>query len=313
MSVRVSTDNFVRAETARMFDGTLQRSELNEWWHLRGPVPLDAQSVIRMNRDTLYSSAIVDISKGATVTLPDVGDRYISVMVINEDHYINRILTEPGNHHLGVDEFETPYVAVTARTFVDPGDANDVAAVNAAQDEMRIDAASAAAYSHPDYDVATLDETRDALLTLSQGLPDTHRMFGAASDVDPIRHLIGTAFGWGGLPETEAFYVFESEPRPAGHQRITFRDVPVDSFWSFTVYDRNGYFGANPYDSYSLNSVTSHPDPDGSVTIDLAPTDDGYRNFLYVMDGWNYAIRFYRSRPAILDGSWEPPAPTSID
>ncbi len=33
-----------------------------------------------MNRDTLYSSVLVDISKGATFTMPDSGKRYMSVM-----------------------------------------------------------------------------------------------------------------------------------------------------------------------------------------------------------------------------------------
>ena len=41
-------------------------------------------------------------------------------------------------------------------------------------------------------------------------------MFGARDEVDPVHHLIGTAFGWGGLPETEAFYILDGEPRPAG-------------------------------------------------------------------------------------------------
>ena len=37
---------------------------VNKWLHFRQPTPLDRQSVIRMNRDTLYSSVIVDISIG---------------------------------------------------------------------------------------------------------------------------------------------------------------------------------------------------------------------------------------------------------
>jgi len=32
-------------------------------------------------------------------------------------------------------------------------------------------------------------------------------MFGAAEDeVDPVRHLVGTALVWGGLPEKDALY-----------------------------------------------------------------------------------------------------------
>ena len=31
-------------------------------------------------------------------------------------------------------------------------------------------------------------------------------MFGTRDRVDPVRHLIGTAAGWGGNPEKDAFY-----------------------------------------------------------------------------------------------------------
>ena len=101
MSEFVNVDNFVRAETARMFEGTLAHSGgINRWVHLREPVPLDRQTVIRMNRDTLYSAAVVDISRGATLTIPDIGERYMSVMVVNEDHFINRVVHAPGAHAL---------------------------------------------------------------------------------------------------------------------------------------------------------------------------------------------------------------------
>lgn len=314
MTVPVSVDNFVRAETARMFDGVLATSGgVNEWVHLRAPVPLDAQSVIRMNRDTLYSAAIVDISGGATLRLPDAGDRYLSVMVVNEDHYINRILHDPGEHRLTTDELDTLYVSVNARIFVDPTDAGDVERVNTLQNALEIDAASRRAYTHPAFDPTSLDAARKALLELAEGVPDARRTFGSRDEVDPVRHLVGTAFGWGGLPEREAFYFIESEPRPARRERITFADVPVDAFWSFTVYNRDGFLEANPYDVYSLNSVTARPEPDGTVSIDLSPTDDGYRNHLYVMDGWNYAIRLYRPRPEVLDGTWVAPRPHPVD
>lgn len=76
MGQPVNVDTFVRAETARMFDGILaQANGVNAWVHMRGPVALDRQTVIRMNRDTLYSSAVVDISQDATLMIPDCGGR----------------------------------------------------------------------------------------------------------------------------------------------------------------------------------------------------------------------------------------------
>lgn len=312
-AARVSVDNFARAETARMFDGTLAQSGgVNRWVHLRAPVPLDRQSVIRMNRDTLYSGAIVDIAEGAEITVPDAGDRYVSVMVVNEDHYVNEVLREPGRHELTTAVHGSEFVSLSIRVFVDPDDPGDVAAVNALQDQFAIEAASARPYTHADYDTESFDTTRAALLTLAGGLPDARAMFGARGDVDPVRHLIGTAFGWGGLPESEAFYTTETTPKPAGHYRITFRDVPVDGFWSISVYNADGFFEANEFASYSMNSVTAVPGADGGVTIDLSPTAVDAANHLYVMEGWNYAIRLYRPRPEIIDGRWVAPTPVLV-
>jgi hypothetical protein len=81
----VNVDNYVRAETSKHFEGMLARAGgLNRFAHGRRPTPLDQQRIVRMNRDTLYSSALVDISEGATITLPDAGLRYLSVTVINQ-------------------------------------------------------------------------------------------------------------------------------------------------------------------------------------------------------------------------------------
>ena len=65
--VIVNVDNFVRAETAVNFDKTLAllNGEVNKIFHFRQPMSLDGQSVIRSNRDTLYSGAFVDISSAA--------------------------------------------------------------------------------------------------------------------------------------------------------------------------------------------------------------------------------------------------------
>ena len=93
MAVAVNVENFVRAETDRMFAALQARAGgINAWDHDRAPASLEQQTVIRMNRDTLYSFVIADISGSATLIIPDSGDRYLSVMVVNQDHYINRVL-----------------------------------------------------------------------------------------------------------------------------------------------------------------------------------------------------------------------------
>ena len=305
--IRVNVDNFARAESDRMFSSfQADAGGVNVLRHNREPTPVDHQPVIRMNRDTLYSAAVVDISEGATVTIPDAGDRYVSVMVVNQDHYINRILHEPGEHALTVDEFDTPWVAVAARVLVDPGDADDVAAVNALQDGFAVEARSAKPLELPDYDTATLDSTRKALLELARGMSGFDHAFGAKGYVDPIRHLLGTAAGWGGLPDREASYISVEPGLPVGEYELTVGNVPVDGFWSISLYNADGFFEPNDRNAYSVNNLTATPNADGSVTVHFGG-DDERPNLLPIMDGWNYTVRLYRPRPEVLDETWSFP------
>ena len=242
MTMLVNVDNFARAETDRMFTALAADVGVNRFVHHREPASIDDQPVIRQNRDTLYSSAIVDISGGATLTIPDAGDRYLSVMVVNNDHYINDVLRTPGDHQLTVERYDTDYVLVAARILVDPNSSTDLDAVHALQDELVLDADSDRPFAMADYDTASFDATRQALLTLSRGMHAFTGAFGRKDAVDPVHHLIGTASGWGGLPEDEAFYLNVDPGFPEGEYQITVHDVPVDGFWSISVYNAAGYF-----------------------------------------------------------------------
>jgi hypothetical protein len=311
MAITVDTENFVRAETDRMFASIQAASGgVNRWHHLRAPTAIDEQTVIRMNRDTLYSMAVVDISQGATVAIPQAGDRYLSVMVVNEDHYVNKIFHDPGEHTLTVDEFETPYVLLAARVLVDSSDRDDIERVNAIQDGFSLTAASNKSFVMPDYDDDSFTATREAVLEegrQSGGLKQTHGVFGTKAEVDPARHRIGTAMGWGGLPEYEATYVSEEPNLPVGAYRITAKDVPVDAFWSITVYNTAGFFEENALGVYSVNNITGVPNDDGSLTVHLGGDED-QANHIPLPDGWNYIVRLYRPRPEVLDGTWTFPA-----
>jgi hypothetical protein len=313
--VKVTVDNFVRAETAFQFDRMINMAGgTNKWEHLRVPTPLDKQSVIRMNRDTLYSFAVVDISKGATLTIPDSGKRYLSVMVVNEDEYINRIFHESGTYKLTMDEFDTPFVSLSARILADPNDPDDIKEANALQDKLRIESVGGKPYDHPDYDKESYEAIYKPLLELAAaGVADARKMFGKKDEVDEVRHLIGAAFGWGGLPTYEAVYETNNAPRPAGKYRLTVKDVPVDAFWSISIYNKDGYFEENKFDSYNINSVTAKYNDDGSVTVNFGTNKDGQDNFLYVMDGWNYTVRLYRPQQEVQDGKWKFPVPERVE
>lgn len=304
----MNSDNFVRAENDRMFHD-LQRDAggVNTFFHNREPAAIDRQTVIRLNRDTLYSFAIVDISRGASFTIPEHGDRYVSAMVVDQDHYVDRTIHAPGTHRLTAAEFGSDYVAVAIRILVDPTDPDDVAAVRDLQDEIAIESASAVPFAMPDYDALSFDETRGALLTLARHLTGFDRMFGRVDEVDPVRHLIGTAAGWGGLPTSEAVYIGVNPRLPEGTHELTVADVPVDGFWSISVYNAAGFFEPNAAGAYTVNSVTGRKNPDGSVTVRFGDYPEGTPNAIPTPEGWNYLVRLYRPHAEILDGSWSFP------
>lgn len=306
----VNVDNFARAETNRMF-AALQRPAINVWRHDRTLGSLDDQTVIRQNRDTLYSAVIADISQGATLTILDAGDRYLSVMVVNQDHYINRIFHGAGEYELTVDEFDTPYVLLAARILVDPDDDADLAAVNALQDGLGLSARSAVPFVMPDYDEASFTSTREALLQLASGIGGFTGAFGPRDRVDPIKHLLGTAAGWGGLPSEEATYL-NAGGLPVGEYEVTVEEVPVDAFWSLSVYNADGFFEPNELGRNNVNSVTATRNDDGSITVRFGTAGGDQPNYIPITEGWNYLVRLYRPRPEVLDGSWTFPAAVPV-
>lgn len=311
MTIKVNADNFVRAETHRMFsDNQAMAGGAGRFLHNRTPAPIDAQTVIRLNRDTLYSFAVVDLREPARLTLPNSGGRYLSAMIVNEDHFINKVLHEPGEHLLTSDEYGSRYVFVAVRILVDPTEPDDVAAVSELQDALVLAGPSQEPFIMPDYDIPSLDATRTALLELARGLDSFDRSFGTRDEVDPIRHLIASAAGWGGLPSSEAAYVGVDPQLPPGDYELVFRDAPVDAFWSVSVYNAQGFFEPNAQGLYTVNSVTGVRDDDGSITVRfVASADDEVPpNAIVAPDGWNYLIRLYRPRPEIHDGRWTPPA-----
>src|ERR1700759_3057643 len=139
--VPVTVDNFARAESDLYFsNGVKEAGGIGKLFHHREPMAMDKQGVIRSNRDTLYSLAVVDLDAGpVTVTLPDAGKRFRSLMVINEDHYIvGGIQYGAGKYSYDRSKVGTRYAIIGLRTLVDPSDPKDVEKVHAVQDAVTI-------------------------------------------------------------------------------------------------------------------------------------------------------------------------------
>jgi hypothetical protein len=314
--VRVTVDNFRRAETDTYFARFAKERGFGKFKHDRDLASIDNQTVIRLNRDTLYSFGIFDLHAGpVTVTLPDAGKRFMSMQVLDEDQYAPEVFYAPGTHTFTKEKVGTRYVCLGIRTFVDPNDAADVKAVHALQDAIKVEQSAAGKFEVPDWDPASLKKIREALIGLAaaNGGMDSARMFGRKDQVDPVQHLLGTAAAWGGNPQTAALYV-SVEPKANDGKtayRLTVKDVPVDGFWSVSVYNKEGYFEKNAKNAYTVNNVTAKPNEDGSVTIHFGG-NEAATNYIPITPGWNYLFRMYRPRQPILDGTWKPPEARAV-
>jgi len=310
-AVPVAIDNYNRAQTDVYFGQTVKAGAFGKFRHGRELAPIDRRGIIRPNRDTLYSLAVFDFDAGpVTVTLPDPGKRYMVMQVVNEDQYTPAVFYGAGRHTLTKEEIGTRYGIVVVRMLVDPANPQDFQQIHTLQDALTVSQQSPGTFGIPNWDEASLKRVHAALLQLGETISDTRHMFGAAAnEVDPVRHLVGTALVWGGLPEKDALYLPITPARNDGItiHKLTVKDVPVDGFWSVTVYNAEGYLEPNQYNAYAVNNITANRSTDGSVAIQFGGCDGQIPNCLSTMKGWNYTVRLFRPRPEILDGTWQFP------
>lgn len=315
VAVPVGVDNFIRAESDLYLGIIVASGSLGRFVHSREAVAIDAQDVVRMNRDTLYSSAVFDLDAGpVTITLPEADGRFMSMAVIDEDHYVPLVTYDAGRHTLTKEAIGTRYVFVAVRTFFDPANREDLKKVHALQDAITVSQAKAGEFVVPKWDQASQAKVREALNTLGATIADYNQAFGTKDTVNPIHHLIGTATGWGGNPAKDAIYLGGVMPQNDGKAvyRLKVEDVPVNGFWSVSVYNADGYFQKNPYDAYSLNNLTASKNKDGSIVIQFGGCDAKIANCLPTTPGWNYTVRLYQPSEQILNGTWSFPKPQPI-
>ncbi|MEM7277634.1 MAG: DUF1254 domain-containing protein [Pseudomonadota bacterium] len=307
---QVLPENFIRAETDLAFHRLQTRGGgPNAFSFLRAPTPLDAQSIVRMNRDTLYGAAIVDTANGASIEIPNIDDsRYISVQIIDNDHYTPAVFYEPGVHQIPT---ATRYVAAIVRVeILDANSPSDIAQANAIQDQFVVRAASAVPMPAPTWDM------RSFLKLRNQYKQEFHQYaqfgvnwMGPRGEVDEeTRHIVAAA-GWGLLPSRDAMYINYNGGED--HQQCyvaAYRVPDHQAFWSITVYGDDGYMKNNS-NVVNSRSVTLGEDGGFDVYFGSQSACGQQVNRVDVTEGWNYVMRIYRPGPGVLDQSYRLPEP----
>jgi hypothetical protein len=170
----VTVHTIVRAESDIAFKNIHDALGFNVFLHRRAPVAIDQQDVIRMNRDTIYSSALLDLSQPAFINMPETDGRYMNLQIISQDHY-SYAVTQSGRHEINQDKVGTRYAGLVIRTFIDADDPEDIAKANALQDQVKIEGGGEGLFEIPNWNIEQMLVARDALNTLGSTASTTSR------------------------------------------------------------------------------------------------------------------------------------------
>ena len=232
----VNVLNYARAETDMQFKSYAAKAGgVGKLAHMREPYSVKDQTTIRGNRDTLYSMGVYDLVSPVTIVMPDPQGRFQSLLVIDQDEYNPVLKNGPGEVTLSIDSVGTRYALVLVRTFADPNSPEDMKKAHALQDAIQAKQASPGKLELPDWDEESLVKTRKQINALAEPINGFPLAFGRRGEVDPIQHLLGSAFGWGGNPQRGAMYFSFTPEKNDGKTAYTLtmpKDVPVEAFWS---------------------------------------------------------------------------------
>src|SRR6266478_2014700 len=128
----VTVENYNRVQTDVNFAGVVKNGGFGKFRHGRELAPPVQQGIVRPNRDTLYSFAIVDLDAApVTITLPDAGKRFMGMQVVNQDQYTPTTYYDAGIHTLTGEMVGTRYAIAVVRFLVDFSNTQDVGQVHA--------------------------------------------------------------------------------------------------------------------------------------------------------------------------------------
>src|SRR3979490_3347324 len=150
-AVPVTADNFNRAETDMYFGKRVKSGGVGNLSHSR-ELYLTDSPVVRPNRDTLYSGAVFDNDAGpGTTTLPDAGNRFMSMQVIDEDQYTHAVYYGAGRYTMTGEEMGTRYGSLVIRILANPKDSEDMKQVHALQDAIKVEEKISGKYEVPNF------------------------------------------------------------------------------------------------------------------------------------------------------------------
>lgn len=294
----VTEDNYATLETSRQLLKNQDLAGVNKFLHKRQLTPTDNQPVVRMNRDTYYSLAVVDVSKGAYITMPEIPKgKYMSVQPVTEDHRIQAMQYGAGKFNLTTHTGTHLYLVIRLDSTFTEAEAKKY------QDQMVIKARSNKNFKSVQINETSFNKVESALkaqtptIMKRDGGEATYGMFTDPTDSSnelftKEKYAVGAALGWGGAQLKDNIYeISRNYPIDQCHQ-ATFADPENKAFWSFTVYDKKGFMFN---DVAHISSNTAKQNKDGTFTLSFGCGSNAINNIATKNDTgvFNLAVRHY--------------------
>ena len=306
--IPVTRKNFQYAEAIRNAQNYVKLGGDNKWAHFRNPSPIGPKApTIRMNLDTLYSVAVVDNSNGKfNITIPKSEELY-TVLVLDDQAYSLYYFQTAGKHEI---VSKSPFIIMIARQGMkDYTNPQDIENAHKMQDGLKISGNGTDSFNPTKYDQASL-QALTAELNKEFLAGDGKLVYGQfKDDVDEHKRLLSNASGWGGMHDQINTYTSSEMLSGKECREISFVDPKVRDFFSFTMYDNDGYLMDG---KISINSYNMKKNSDDTYTVHFNCGEDALNNISSSGRNYNYTVRTYGASEIVKSGEWNPVSPTLV-
>ena len=211
----VTEDNFPQAYSSLRFDNIIKNTGgVNQFLEMPvAPSDPSKQFVVRMNRDTYYSTGIFDMTGGIYITIPET-DKYISVQVVDENHETQPMIYGPGRHKLTA---KTKHAFIVVRTLDDQARRN-----------LKTETNSSDLFVVKEWDDASFGKVAAEGNAIFAAGYDQSKAYGnQESGQTPYWNFVGAAGGWGGAMVQDNIYQTSKYMTSVGCYEMKFADPDI--------------------------------------------------------------------------------------
>ena len=299
-TIPVTEENYSDAEAEVNFLKWKKKGAMNKLFSLTQLTPAGPMPTIRMNRDTLYTTGLVDATNGFTAHMPDQGI-FTSVLVIDQKGYAQDYIWKPGSHKIEIDKSNGVFVFLIFRTGLEKG----IEKALEAQKTISISGMGNKVWNSKNYNKAQHKKLHGKYM---HEAIDSGMFLQYGSDASRIRKKtknLSDAAGWGGMDYGINNYQISKNMNSDACYSTTFEDPQAEEFWSFTLYDADGWL--LPLNEKNiLNSRDAVPNKDGTYTVRFNCGKNAVNNLETTEKVFGFAWRTYGSSYKVRAGRWNP-------